>query len=473
MSIDPKNLIPQSPGITSEDIVISTQSHPVSQYSSESDSDQDPILQYLSESVAEKDSVLQFLREDGAPQQEEVVFDDVQADKFRSYDIETGEWIGEDETELFGPSGFEVDFDYEAVCKNVPTDSPIRLRREKRTGIVGGFLYAIFVISISILLGSLVWMGAADVLGFAAEEELINVTVPRDFDIEDIVEMLFDAGLIRYRFLFREYARISNAADIITPGSYFLCRSFDYRALVHGMTRRVGIREEVMVTIPEGLTLSQVFRRLEDNGVTPADELWEAATYHNFNFPFLDSSTVGDRHRLEGFLFPDTYSFFVESTPVEALSRMLRQFNRVFDEDMVERAEELGYTVRDIVIIASMIEREAGSDEERPRIAAVIYNRLYQWDHPILQIDATIVYAIMDTGQPFSTTIDSPFNTYIHPGLPPGPIASPGLASIRAALHPDSTDEFFYALNLEGTHNFFRTYAEHSAFVESDQFGGR
>ena len=367
---------------------------------------------------------------------------------------------------------FEIDFDFDSVCRDVPTNSPIRVRRDKRTGIAGGFLYAVFILSIGIILGSTAWMWAADVLGFDEEAELISVTVPPEFDIDDIVELLFDAGLVRFRFLFRIYAEHSNAVEKISPGSYLLCRSFDYRALVYGMTRRIGIRQERDVTIPEGFNLSQIFARLDYHGITDADELWHAATYHDFNFPFLDSSTLGDRHRLEGFLFPDTYSFFIDSTPVEAISRMLRQFNRVFDESMVERAEEMGYTVHEIITIASMIEREAGSDEERPRIAAVIYNRLYHWDNPILQIDATLFYAASEAGVPFSLDLDSPFNTYIHPGLPPGPIANPGLASIRAALFPDSTNEFFYALNLYGTHNFFATYAEHRAFVESVHFGG-
>ena len=402
--------------------------------------------------------------------------------QFRSYDIKSGGWVVEptafqlpdvpeaivDEDEL----DFELDFDFDSVCKDIPGDFPVRLRREKRSGISGGILYAVFVICLSIILGSVAWMGASDVLGFGVEPELVSVTVPRDFTIDDIVELLYGEGLIRFRSLFRLYADYSGAVYTITPGSYFLCRSFDYRALVYGMTRRVGMREERTVTIPEHFTIAQIFSRLEDNGITPAEELWHAATYHNFNFHFLCESTLGDRLRLEGFLFPDTYNFFLESTPVEALSRMLRNFNRQFDVDMVERAEEMGYTVREIVIIASMIEREAGSDEERSRIAAVIYNRLNNWDHPILQIDATLWYAIADTDQPFSVDIDSPFNTYIHPGLPPGPIANPGRASIMAALFPDTTNEFFYALNLEGTHNFFRTYAEHRAFVESDQFGG-
>ena len=120
-----------------------------------------------------------------------------------------------------------------------------------------------------------------------------------------------------------------------------------------------------------------------------------------------------------------------------------------------------------------MIEREAGDDEERPRIAAVIYNRLDSNDFPRLEIDATIHYAIARTDIPFSTELDHPYNTYMYEGLPPGPIASPGMASIRAALYPDTTNEYYYALNIHGTHNFFRTYAQHQDFVRSSEYGGR
>jgi UPF0755 protein len=238
------------------------------------------------------------------------------------------------------------------------------------------------------------------------------------------------------------------------------------------MTPRAGVRVETTVTIPEGFTLAQIFELLEREEVAPAADLWEAATNHHFDFHFLDRSTLGDRLRLEGFLFPETYNFFKGSTPVQAISRMLREFNRRFSEEFVERAYDMGYTIHEIVTIASMIEREAGNDEERPRIAAVIYNRLYSPSFPFLQIDATIVYAIAGTGIPFSTRVDTPFNTYTHEGLPPGPIANPGLASIRAALFPASTNEFFYALNNYGTHNFFTNYNDHRNFVNSPAFGG-
>ena len=372
-----------------------------------------------------------------------------------------------------GPADFKIKFDFDGAYKDVPENKPLRLRREKRTGCVGGILYSVFVICISLVLATLAWLAASDVLGFGTSDELVNITIDKGFDIEEIIEKLYDSGLIKYKFLFKIYADYSKAEEKIVAGSYVLNKSFDYRAIVHGMTARGGVLEETRVTIPEGLTLAEIFTRLEDNGVCAASDLWETAAKYDFNYDFLDKSTLGERYRLEGFLFPDTYNFYVNSSPTPAIDKFLNEFNRRLTETYIERAEFMGYSIRDIITIASIIEREAGSDEERSRIAAVIYNRLNNnATYPYLQIDATIYYAIAGTDITFSTDFDSPYNTYLYEGLPPGPIANPGFESIYAALYPDSTDEYYYALNLNGTHEFFRTLAQHEAFVASDDYGG-
>ena len=373
-----------------------------------------------------------------------------------------------------GPEEFNVKFDFESAYRDMPEDNPLRLRREKRTGCVGGILYSVFVICVSLVLASLAWLAASDVLGFGASDEQINVTVQKGFTIDYIVDTLYNAGLIKYKFLFKLYAEYSKAEDKISPGQYVLNRNFDYRAIVYGMTTRGGVLVETTVTIPEGFTLAEIFTRLEDSGVCPATDLWETATNHDFKYSFLDNSTIGDRLRLEGFLFPDTYNFYYDSSPVQVINKLLGEFNNKFTETFIERTEDLGYSIRDIVTIASMIEREAGSDEERPRIAAVIYNRLNNSaDFTYLQIDATIWYVLAGTGRAFSTDVESPYNTYLHEGLPPGPIANPGLESIHAALYPDSTNEYYYARNKQGTHEFFRTLEQHEAFVASEDFGGQ
>jgi len=394
----------------------------------------------------------------------------------KTYDFAPGDEAknahdGDQDIDIGSPD-FKIKFDFESAYRDVPENKPLRLRREKRTGLVGGLMLAIFIICVSLVMASLAWMATVDILGFASEDELVSVQVPPDFTLESITDMLYESGLIRHKALFTLYADYSNAIDKISAGSFVLNKNYDYRALVQGMTARAGVRVETTVTIPEGFTLAQIFELLEAEGVCPADELWYTATHHDFNFHFLDRSTLGNRLRLEGFLFPETYNFFMDSTAQQAIIRMLREFNRRFTEEYIEIVAELDFTLHEIITIASLVEREAGNDDERPRIAAVIYNRLNSPSYPLLQIDATIDYARIGTGLPFSTQFDSPFNTYIHPGLPPGPIANPGMPSIRAALFPDTTNEFFYALNRYGTHNFFTNFTDHTNFVNSDAYGG-
>jgi UPF0755 protein len=239
------------------------------------------------------------------------------------------------------------------------------------------------------------------------------------------------------------------------------------------MNVRGGKRVEVSVVIPEGFTLKQIFELFAANKVCSEDELWDAAANYDFEYAFLDPDTLGDDHRLEGFLFPDTYKFYVGDSPSRAIDRMLKRFSEKFTADYTARAAELGYSVRDIITIASMIEKEAGNDDaDRKLIASVIYNRLGSESLRRLQIDATIYYAIAETGETFSTDVDSPYNTYLVEGLPAGPIANPGVAAIRAALYPETTKYYYYAANKTGTHNFFKDFESHQAFVQSEEYGG-
>lgn len=367
---------------------------------------------------------------------------------------------------------FHVNFDFEGEYRDVPDNRPLRPKRQKRTGCLGGFMYAVFVICICLLLASLLWLAATDILGFGNENESVQITVPQDFTIDKIADMLYERGLIKYEFLFKMYADFSDAETKITAGTFVLNKNYDYRALVNGMNIHGGKRVEVDVVIPEGYTLKQIFELFAANNVCTEDELWEAATNYDFKYDFLDAATLGDRYRLEGFLFPDTYTFYMGDTPTRAISKMLDNFKKKFTEEFIARAAELGYSTRDIVIIASMIEKEAGGDSDRDLIASVIYNRLNSKSLKKLQIDATIYYAIAETGEEFSTEIDSPYNTYMVEGLPIGPISNPGIDSIRAALYPETTKYYYYALNKSGTHNFFKDFDSQQAFVHSDEYGG-
>lgn len=367
---------------------------------------------------------------------------------------------------------FKVNFDFDSEYQDLPDNRPLRKSREKKTGCFSGVLYAVFILCVCLLLASLLWLAATDVLGLGNEDQMVQVTIPEGVSISGVSDILYHDGLIKYEFLFKTYANFSHASDKIKAGTYELNKNYDYRALVNGMTEHGGKRADVDVTIPEGFTLKQIFELLAVNNVSTEAALWDAAANYDFDYDFLDKSTLGDKHRLEGFLFPDTYTFYVGDSPNRAIEKMLDNFKSKFKDEYTTRAKEMGYSVRDIITIASMIEKEAGADSERDLIASVIYNRLKSSSFAYLQIDATIIYAIAETGEAFSTKVDSPYNTYTHKGLPVGPIANPGINSIRAALYPKNTNYYYYALNKNKTHDFFKDSAAFNAFVNSDKYGG-
>ncbi len=366
---------------------------------------------------------------------------------------------------------FKVNFDFDGEYRDLPDNRPLRPRREKRTGCLGGILYAVFIICICLLLASLLWLATTDVLGLGNEDEMVQITVPQDFTIDEVAKMLQENDLVEYKFLFKLFADFSHAEETIDAGTYELNKNYDYRALVSGMTAGGGQRAEVDVVIPEGYTLRQIIELFDANGVASAEDLWDTAANFDFDYPFLDESTLGEKLRLEGYLFPDTYTFYVGDKPSRALAKLLSNFEAKFTEDYAARAEEMGYSVREILTIASMIEKEAGDDSERDLIASVIYNRLNS-DYRYLEIDATIFYAIAGTDEKFSTEYDSPYNTYKYAGLPAGPIANPGIESIKAALHPEDTNYYYYARNLSKTHDFFSDWDSFEAFIKSDAYGG-
>lgn len=349
--------------------------------------------------------------------------------------------------------------------------NPVRFRKERRVGIIGGILYFIFVVALSGLLACLCWFAATDVLALGKGEEAVEITIPENYTVDEVAQILYENGVINYRGLFKFYDSFADVSDTIRPGTYLLYTNYDYRAIVSGLSS-AGTRVSVKVTVPEGYTLKQIFELLEENGVCKADKLWECAANYEFDYDFLDSSELGNKKRLEGYLFPDTYEFYMSQEPEQVIKKFLSNFNNRFDEDLQARAEELGYTVDEIIIIASLIEKEAAGDEDRATIASVIYNRLKSSSFPYIQFDSTINYVISETGEEFSTELDSPYNTYKYEGLPVGAIANPGMAAIKAALYPEDTSYYYYALDIYGEHRFFTNYDSFLAFVSSSDYAG-
>lgn len=383
--------------------------------------------------------------------------------------------------------------------KKVPAQSrpsAAAAKSENKSGLAGGALYFLFVISVSIILACLAWAAATDVLGFKSSDTVAQITLDKDrftykevkvtdddgniktkkihyADMSYVADQLKDNGIIKYKWLFKLFGSVYNADEKIDPGTYELKAIYDYKALVKKMTSGSAAMVTKKITFPEGYTMRQIFKKLNAEGVCDYDELMDAAANSTFNYSFLEGTEKGDANRLEGFLFPDTYEFYEGMPAATAINKLLEVFHYKMTAEMLEWQEESGYTMREIVTIASMIEKEAANDTERYTIASVIYNRLKK-DWP-LQIDSTTLYEYPDhEGAPTAEMLakDSPYNTRISKGLPPSPICSPGITSIRAALQPSSTNYMYYALNTAtGQHEFFKTADAFNAFVATQNYG--
>ena len=373
---------------------------------------------------------------------------------------------------------------------------PVRQSHEYRSGCLGGLMYFTFILCVSIVLACLAWMAASDMLALNQENFTAVVTLPSSIfqsetvdkidengrkvgtrrvthaDMDYVADVLKDAGLIQYKWLFSMFCKISTADQKVSPGEYELRSTFDYRALIQNMRAGSASTVTVTVTIPEGFKMHQIFMRLEESGVCSYNDLMEAASSTEYSYDFLSESQGEGAYRLEGFLFPDTYEFYVGMQASSAINKLLDNYHRRVTDAMYDRAHDLGLSMYDVLKIASLIEKEAGSDEERQLIASVIYNRLRVG--AVLGIDASVLYPYNDhDGAPTAAMLekDDPYNTRVRAGLPPTPICSPGLASIFAALTPQDTSYFYYALDTEaGVHRFFSDETEFNNFVASQNY---
>ena len=373
---------------------------------------------------------------------------------------------------------------------------PIRQSHEYRSGCLGGIMYFVFILCVSVVLACLTWMAASDMLALNKSPYTTTVTLPMSIfssetvdtfdedgektgtkrvthaDMEYVAQTLKEAGLIEYKWLFEMFARFSHADTKIKPGEYELQSTFDYRALVQNMRPGSGSAVTVSVTFPEGYSMRQIFLLLEEKGVANYDDLMNAAATYKFNYDFLDDQESEEATRLEGFLFPDTYEFYVGMQPSSAINKFLENFHYRMTAELLARMEERGQNIHEVITIASMIEKEAANDNERAAIASVIYNRL-RAGMP-LGIDATTLYLYPDhEGAPTAAMLeeDTPYNTRLYTGLTPTPICSPGLTSIRAALYPESTNFYYYALDTStGLHKFFTNANEFNKFVATQNY---
>jgi UPF0755 protein len=307
--------------------------------------------------------------------------------------------------------------------------------------------------------------------GFTAEE--VFVELPPGSGVRTIANRLADAGVVPDALSFRLAARLAGADRRLQAGEYRFAESASPQQVVARIAR--GDIYTRTVTFPEGLTIREMGRVFEQAGLGPASAFEEAAKNTG-----LAASFDPDVPSLEGYLFPDTYPFprTVDATVV--VKAMAARFGAAFDATLRADADRLGLTLREATTLASLVEKETAVPSERPLVAAVFHNRL-KIGMP-LQCDPTVIYALMRANRwngnlrRDDLQFDSPYNTYRYRGLPPGPIASPGRASLEAVVRPAEVSYLYFVSRNDGSHVFATTLAEHNRNVQEWQiryFRGR
>jgi UPF0755 protein len=284
-----------------------------------------------------------------------------------------------------------------------------------------------------------------------------------------IAQELEDLKVIRSAEAFRHLCRIEKADSKLVAGMYYLSPSLSSQEILDILLKG-PVPDVVRITIPEGYTVAEIAETLAKNGLGTEQEFYQAMqAFQAKDYSFL-KDVPSSKNRLEGFLFPDTYFFAKNVKPQDVIDRFLQRFERELTVETQSRLKELDISIYTWVTKASIVEREAVKPEERPIIAGVFDNRLGKG--MALESCATVQYVLGEVKPVLSLediAIDSPYNTYKNSGLPPGPIANPGHASLEAVLYSEKTDYFFFVAKNDGSHAFAVTYDEHLRNVSKYQ----
>lgn len=321
--------------------------------------------------------------------------------------------------------------------------------------------HPVFVLIIIVIVAFVGGISVMAVMGGPVDKnskEYELVRVEEGSSTGQIAAMLEENGLIRSSFLFKVKSKLGGYDGDYKVGQYAVSKSMSMKEQMELLCSGKTVGK--LFTIPDGNNLEKDAELLEKNDIITKDEFYDEIINGEFDYDFLKDAPQG-AERLEGFLYPETYQVDTDADAHTVVDTMLKQFDKVFTDEYYDRAEELGLSVHEVMTVASIIEREAKTDEDKEKVASVIYNRL-KADMP-LQMDSILAYITGEEKIKASledTQVVSDYNPYTNKGLPPGPICSPGMTSIKAALYPADTDYLYFVASekLDGTNVFSEDY---------------
>ena len=333
--------------------------------------------------------------------------------------------------------------------------------KKKKKSIFLIFILTLIVVFVLVGGGALYYnhlIAPADLTG---EEKIIEI--PQGYSVRSIANLLQEEDIIRKDLAFLIAVRLGGLQSQLQSGKYLLSPSMSTKEIIIRLAGGQVIDDRIKVTIPEGFDIKMIAQRLEEKGLTTKDKFIQVAQdIEKFNFLFLQDIPKERKDPLEGYLFPETYHFSIDTSEEQMINTMLDRFNNIFNNEYIERAKELDMSIDDIVILSSIIEQETKFEMDRPGVAGVFYNRL-KVGMP-LQSDVTVLYALGEKKEQVlfkDLKIDSKYNTYKYPGLPIGPIGSFGESSLNAVLYPENNDYLYFIAKSDGYCVFNTTYDEH------------
>lgn len=297
-----------------------------------------------------------------------------------------------------------------------------------------------------------------------ATGQKVKFSVKSGMTTADIAVMLHKLRLVNTPESFRMEAKFRGLDSALQAGEYEIITGMSNKDIVEILSKG-EVRYDVF-TVPEAFTINQIAAKLEAEGLGKADK-FKAAAKNYTPYPYMETTNKDVIYKAEGFAYPSTYYLNSGTEEKDILSMMVKEFNTRLTMQMRENAKKINMSIHDVVTLASLVEEEAVFPEERPLIAGVFLKRLSIY-MPI-QSDTTVQYVLGVQKEEITFAdlkVDSPYNTYLHPGLPPGPIANPGIDAIKAVLNSENTDYLYFVADKQGHHQFTKTYKEHLNKIE-------
>ncbi|GHU80626.1 aminodeoxychorismate lyase [Clostridia bacterium] len=330
----------------------------------------------------------------------------------------------------------------------------------------------IAVVAGCVFLSVFILDSAQDLFGLNQPDKIIEITIPEKATNGDIAQILADKGIITKTLTFLLYSSLKSEEGDFQSGDYVFNANMGYDQLILAMKNKTVEKKVVTLTFIEGRTAREIADQLEKSQVCNADEFMDYLQTAELDYEFVDRLPENSLrfNRLEGYIFPDTYDFYIGENVKSVAAKFLSNFQRKITDEMEGKMMNLNLTIDEMVTLASIIQKEAGNPAEMEMVSSVFHNRLrYSEMFPNLQSDVTIYYVdnfikkqINIANQPMYDA----YNTYVCEGLPVGPICNPGLDAMEAALNPGESDYYFFVTDVNGKYYYAKTANEHYANVD-------